>query len=66
MIELDCRGCAPTTFLPFSHFSCSGVESGQKFNEVDLSEGDWSDYDEKAGDTVGVYEFQSQFRSYNK
>jgi hypothetical protein len=30
------------------------VESGTKFAEIDLTEGDWYDYDEKAGEEVSI------------
>lgn len=32
----------------------TGVESGTKFDGIDLTEGDWFDYDEKAGEEVSV------------
>jgi hypothetical protein len=32
----------------------TGVESGTKFVGIDLQEGEWFDYDEKAGDEVSV------------
>ena len=65
-IEMDCRGCSPSTFLPLSHFTCNNVESNRKFTDVDLSEEDWADYDESSEQTVGVYEFKYQFNTYNK
>lgn len=32
----------------------TGIESGTKFDGIDLTEGDWFDYDEKAGEEVSV------------
>jgi hypothetical protein len=29
-------------------WKCQGAESGTKFNEVELEDGEWNDYDEKA------------------
>ena len=33
-----------------------GTDSGTKFTGVDLAEGEWYDYDEKAGEEVSVKE----------
>ena len=38
-----------------------GIESGMKFSDVDLTEKEWADYDEKAKETVGIYEVEHQF-----
>lgn len=35
-------------------FLATGAESGTKFTGVDLSEGEWFDYDEKAGEEVSI------------
>ena len=66
-IDMDCRGCSPSSYKPLSNFICSNVESDNKFTEVDLSEGnEWVDYDEKSSQTVGIYEFKYQFNAYSK
>jgi hypothetical protein len=31
-----------------------GIESGTKFEGVELTEGEWFDYDEKAGEEVSI------------
>ena len=31
-----------------------GIDSGTKFTGVELAEGEWYDYDEKAGEEVGI------------
>jgi hypothetical protein len=31
-----------------------GTESGSKFTGIDLTDGEWFDYDEKAGEEVSV------------
>ena len=31
-----------------------GLESSTKFSGIDLQEGEWFDYDEKAGDEVSI------------
>ena len=40
-------------------------ESGTKFNDVDLSEGEWVEYDEKLGDSVGIYELEHKFQPHH-
>ena len=35
-------------------WKATGVESGTKFSDIDLTEGDWYDYDEKAGEEVSI------------
>ena len=32
--------------------------SGQVFTDVDLSDGEWVDYDEKLGESVGIMELE--------
>ena len=34
------------------------MESESKFTEIDLTEGEWFDYDEKAGEEVSVKELK--------
>ena len=43
------------------------VESttGKKFGDVDLSEGEWVEYDEKLGESVGIYELQHKLEPYH-
>lgn len=35
-----------------------GSDSGTKFSGVDLQEGEWFDYDEKAGDEVSIKDIE--------
>ena len=32
-----------------------------KFPEVDLSDGEWTDYCEKLGESVGIYKIEAKF-----
>lgn len=41
-------------FVPNGEFQCIGLDSGTVFNEVDLSEGEWYDVDEKTNDEVSI------------
>lgn len=34
---------------------------GTKFNDVDLTEKEWVEYDEKNKTSVGIYDFESKF-----
>ncbi|RMJ25520.1 DUF866 domain-containing protein [Aspergillus sp. HF37] len=50
VISLDCRG------LEFGEWEAKGAESSTGFGGIDLTEGEWYDYDEKAGDEVSIKE----------
>lgn len=36
-------------------------ESGKIFENVNLTEKEWVEYDEKSQQSVGIYEFESRF-----
>ncbi len=40
-------------------------ESGTKFGDVDLSEGEWVEYDEKLGDSIGIYDLEHKFQPHH-
>jgi hypothetical protein len=40
----------------------TGIESGSKFVAIDLTEGEWFDYDEKAGEEVSIKELKWEIR----
>ncbi|KAJ2920374.1 hypothetical protein MD484_g175, partial [Candolleomyces efflorescens] len=61
ILEIECRGLEFTGFDPSGIWKCTGAESGTKFDEVDLNEPEWVDYDEKAQLPVGVSEFKSEW-----
>ena len=60
VVSFECRGMEPTDFSPRTGWSAKGEESSLSF-AVDLTEGDWCDYDERAESTVGVYEVEHRF-----
>ena len=70
--KFECRGLEPVEFFPGTGFSALssvsetvfGTQGGKE--EIDLSEGDWAEYDEEAGEAVGIYEFKSQFIASKK
>ena len=39
-----------------------GVESGTKFTGIDLSEGEWFDYDEKANEEVSIKDIKWEIK----
>lgn len=61
LLALDCRGLEFVGFQPRGIWKCSGAESGTVFSEVDLSEGEWTDYDEKAAQPVSIMEIESKW-----
>ncbi|KAG7285153.1 hypothetical protein NEMBOFW57_009774 [Staphylotrichum longicolle] len=54
ILEFDCRGLEFTEFIPEGEWLVDGLESNTKFEGVELTEGEWFDYDEKAGDEVSI------------
>eukprot|EP00071_Canis_lupus_P041014 XP_022274571.1 UPF0587 protein C1orf123 homolog isoform X3 [Canis lupus familiaris] len=61
IVEFECRGLEPIDFQPQAGFAAEGVESGTVFSDINLQEKDWTDYDEKAQESVGIYEVTHQF-----
>ncbi|KAF2999558.1 hypothetical protein E8E14_000618 [Neopestalotiopsis sp. 37M] len=49
IIEFDCRGLEFTDFHPEA-----SIDSGTKFTEIELTDGEWYDYDDKAGEEVSI------------
>ncbi|KAL6236149.1 hypothetical protein BDW75DRAFT_207518 [Aspergillus navahoensis] len=58
VIDLECRGLEFTEFKADGEWEATGVESSTPFKGIDLSEGEWYDYDEKAGDEVAIKEIK--------
>jgi len=63
IIEFDCRGCEFTDFRPDGDWACQGEESGTVFSGLDLQDGEWFDYDEKAGTEVSITDVKWEIRS---
>lgn len=53
ILTFECRGCDFVDFKPEGEWKATGIEKGGEFS-VDLSEGDWYDYDEKVKAEVSV------------
>lgn len=54
LLEIDARGCDFNEFKPEGRFECRGLNSTAKFDEVDLEDGEWYDYDDNGGEEVSV------------
>uniref|UniRef100_A0A6I8R5R5 CXXC motif containing zinc binding protein n=1 Tax=Xenopus tropicalis TaxID=8364 RepID=A0A6I8R5R5_XENTR len=61
IVEFECRGLEPVDFQPQAGFAAEGAETGTPFSEINLQEKDWTDYDEKAKESVGIYEVEHRF-----
>lgn len=54
ILEIDARGLDFTKFIPDGKFQALGEETGTKFDEVDLEDGEWYDVDEKTNEEVSI------------
>uniref|UniRef100_A0A8R1XQ86 CXXC motif containing zinc binding protein n=2 Tax=Onchocerca TaxID=6281 RepID=A0A8R1XQ86_ONCVO len=61
LIRFDCRGLEPTDFDPKSGWRAIGTESATVFENIDLTEKEWVDYDEKAAQPTEINEIQCRF-----
>jgi len=63
VVVFDCRGVEPTDFEPRAGWAAQaqGSQSSTRFEDIDLSPGEWADYDENAEQSVSIYELKHQF-----
>jgi hypothetical protein len=61
-LEFDCRGLEFTEFKAEGEFLATGIESGTKFSGIELPDGEWYDYDEKAGEEVSITNVEWEIR----
>lgn len=54
LLTIDARGLDFNEFHANDEFACKGAESTTRFTDVDLSEGEWYDYDDNAGAEVSI------------
>ncbi|XP_064486031.1 CXXC motif containing zinc binding protein-like [Ornithodoros turicata] len=59
--SFDCRGVEPVSFDARDGFVVEASGSRTQFADVNLEEKEWSDYDEKEKQTVGIYELEHKF-----
>lgn len=60
LLTIECRGLEFIGFDPRGIWKCVGT-TGTVFNDVNLEEDEWTDYDEKAAQPVGISGFDAQF-----
>lgn len=60
ILKLECDGLEPYAFHPMGEEFSLTNKSGIKMEKIDLSSGDWSDYDLSYG-TVSVTNFEAKF-----
>ncbi|KAF7347909.1 hypothetical protein MVEN_01548800 [Mycena venus] len=60
LLVVECRGLEFIDFEPRGIWKCKGMK-GTVFSDVDLEDGEWTDYDEKAALPVGVSAVGSQW-----
>ncbi|MCJ1290170.1 hypothetical protein MMC34_001706 [Xylographa carneopallida] len=62
IVEFDCRGLEFVEFKADGEWSAKGLESTTLFTGIDLQEGEWFDYDEKAGEEVSIKDIKWDIR----
>lgn len=60
-VTFDCRGIEPYEYEPRDGFVAKAIENGQTFEEVEIEDGDWTEYCSKNNNSVSISEFKSQF-----
>ncbi|XP_017770506.1 PREDICTED: UPF0587 protein GA18326 [Nicrophorus vespilloides] len=60
LVTFDCRGLEPVDFNPTGGWIAK-TEGGTVFEDVDLSEKEWVEYDDKLKLSVGIYELEHDF-----
>lgn len=53
ILGLECRGLHPTRWIPGNDFQAES-SGGKIFEEVDMTEGDWAEYDDENDLSVSV------------
>lgn len=69
LTRCDCKHWILSYASPCVKGLCTAVQdgfqiestSGQIFSDVDLSDGEWVDYDEKLGESVGIMDLEHRF-----
>ncbi|KAF2788989.1 hypothetical protein K505DRAFT_285175 [Melanomma pulvis-pyrius CBS 109.77] len=62
ILEFDCRGLEFVDFKAEGEFLAKGLETTTKFTGIDLTDGEWFDYDEKAGEEVSITNVKWEIR----
>jgi hypothetical protein len=59
ILGIECRGIEITEYVPGFDFDAE-TSGGTKFNGIDLTEKEWTEYDEDADLSVSIMEFESR------
>ncbi|CRJ94673.1 UPF0587 protein C2D10.03c like [Verticillium longisporum] len=54
LLEFDCRGLEFTEFVPEGEWLADAIDTKTKFSAIELTDGEWYDYDDKAGEEVSI------------
>uniref|UniRef100_A0A7E4ULD8 C2H2-type domain-containing protein n=1 Tax=Panagrellus redivivus TaxID=6233 RepID=A0A7E4ULD8_PANRE len=63
IVRFDCRGMEPVDFDPTVGWVAEGSESGTVFEDIDLTDKEWADYDEKLNQPVEINSIDVRFVS---
>ncbi|GJJ68255.1 hypothetical protein EMPS_00601 [Entomortierella parvispora] len=61
IVTIECRGLELVDFAPREGWKAKGAESGTVFEDIDLTDGDWADYDEKSELPVAISDIEAKF-----
>mmetsp|Transcript_683 Transcript_683/g.829 ORF Transcript_683/g.829 Transcript_683/m.829 type:complete len:158 (+) Transcript_683:170-643(+) len=61
VVCFECRGIDPVEWHTGPGFSFKALESGTEFTDIDLTGGDWYDYDEAGAQSVGLSSIEYRF-----
>ncbi|CAO3565560.1 unnamed protein product [Mortierella alpina] len=61
IVTIECRGLELVGFEPREGWKAKGAESNTVFEEIDLTDGEWVDYDEKSEVPVGISKIEAKF-----
>lgn len=61
IVTFDCRGVEPSDFSAREGWTAYTTDDGKIFQDVDLSEGEWSDYCDKTNQPVMIDEIEHKF-----
>ena len=54
-LDINSRGCEIIEFIPRNgYFKCLGLESNTKFDDIDLGDDEWYDYDDDSSNEVSI------------
>eukprot|EP00611_Tribonema_gayanum_P022886 TRINITY_DN4693_c0_g2_i1.p1 TRINITY_DN4693_c0_g2~~TRINITY_DN4693_c0_g2_i1.p1 ORF type:complete len:174 (+),score=54.88 TRINITY_DN4693_c0_g2_i1:39-524(+) len=62
VVAFDCRGLVPTAWHPSTDFVVTS-SGGHSFGEVDLSDGDWGEYDEENDIALSITDMEHKFEA---